>query len=535
MAGSPQQLEWYIARDGSQHGPISDSEMRKFVELGHLRPADLVWCASFTEWVTGAQAFPEILGARSGDSSNPPVSSPPVSKPPASRPAQTQDNTRRAVQERSGAAAPSQVATRAEADRPVGPRAPGAGRDPRQGGFQGWPDPDAAGPSDRDVSRPTRQAGGTPATSRGEASHPGQHAAPTFDAGIGVDRGRHPGGQPHGGNAPSPDASGFGQLGAASGGFGPMARQPGFDGRRNGEADGDGPEGEISEDGRKPRRNGVGRLAGIVATVLIVSGLAWVGWQNRALLNGFSALGNVMMTRISSSESPESYRTSPYFAEGSTPEAVDAALQRTAIWRVLKRDYADWYGERVADIVRMRSEKQDEQKISKFMADVIVVLRRKNAQTALQSSPAHLKNMASSFIANLKSLATRDAQTCFGFISFGEATPFMLELSKTPTFAEPMQRQMLSIFEAISQARKDRVVHPSTRRTDYDVLSAELTARGWTQEDLTTFSNPKKLSGSPAEKVCRMVQDWFTAQLSLKDAELQSRLLAESLKPLVFG
>jgi hypothetical protein len=242
-----------------------------------------------------------------------------------------------------------------------------------------------------------------------------------------------------------------------------------------------------------------------------------------------------MLTRISSSEPPELYRLSPYVAEGTTSEAVDAALQRTAVWRVLKRDYADWYNERVADVVRMRSEKQDEKTISKFIADVIVVLRRKHAQTALQSSPEHLKRMAGSFIANLKSLATRDAQTCFGFISFGEATPFMLELSKTPTFAEPMQRQMLSIFDAVADARKQRRIHPTTRRADYDLLSAELTARGWTQDDLTTFSNPKKLSGSPAEKVCRMVQDWFTAQLSLKDPELQSRLLAESLKPLVFG
>ena len=37
------------------------------------------------------------------------------------------------------------------------------------------------------------------------------------------------------------------------------------------------------------------------------------------------------------------------------------------------------------------------------------------------------------------------------------------------------------------------------------------------------------------DKVCALVQDWFSTQLELKDAELQSRLLAESLKPLVGG
>ena len=163
------------------------------------------------------------------------------------------------------------------------------------------------------------------------------------------------------------------------------------------------------------------------------------------------------------------------------------------------------------------------------------VQRRKTATMALSASPDHLRQMATAFLGNLRQLSARDAQSCFGFISFGEASAYMLELSKTSTFAEPLQRQLTAIFEAVADGRKQPNYYAATRRTDYDVLTAELTARGWTQDDLMTFSDARRLSSSPPEKVCRMVQDWFTVQLSLKDPELQSRLLAESLKPLVQG
>jgi GYF domain 2 len=45
-----QALHWYIARDGQQHGPISDAEMKKFVELGHLDPYDLLWRDGIPSW-----------------------------------------------------------------------------------------------------------------------------------------------------------------------------------------------------------------------------------------------------------------------------------------------------------------------------------------------------------------------------------------------------------------------------------------------------------------------------------------------------
>lgn len=66
------EIQWFIARDGKQHGPVSDLEMRKLVELGHLRPSDLLWRQGFPDWRPAPAVF---------------ASQPPF--PPANRPFQS--------------------------------------------------------------------------------------------------------------------------------------------------------------------------------------------------------------------------------------------------------------------------------------------------------------------------------------------------------------------------------------------------------------------------------------------------------------
>ena len=56
-------VEWFLARDGQQHGPLSDSELHKFMELGHLRAEDLVWRAGFDEWRPATDVFPQLADA----------------------------------------------------------------------------------------------------------------------------------------------------------------------------------------------------------------------------------------------------------------------------------------------------------------------------------------------------------------------------------------------------------------------------------------------------------------------------------------
>ena len=571
MAGTGPQIEWYLARDGAQHGPLSDVEMRAFVQLGHLRPGDLVWRAGFADWRPGQQVTAEL--------SEPVAPAAPPAAPAmqaggtggvATTTAATTGasaNQGRAAEptaNRTSASSPGQAAARhaeqqaardpAQYGTPRG-AAPGAAEpatavrasvssSPGQPG-QAWPEPTA-----RPVTQP--KAGSLQAALRGPLqarrqpvpagqplgqparAMPGHDGAPTgqpssqpnAEANAPAGRGRpldrdfkldfHPTGIPTTESQTDPENVAPGRRVAAT---------------RNIDRDDDG---AVDDDGDRPKR-GVVRTAAFAAAVLILLGSGWIAWQNRGMLPGMSAIGGVVLARLSSSSSPETFQAAPFVADGDSRDDIDRALQKTALWRVLKRDYAEWYGERLADVERMRSQKADEKTVSKFLADVVVVQRRKTAANALAASPEHLRQMAGAFIGNLKQLAARDAQTCFGFISFGEANAYMLELTKTPTFAEPLQRQLTAIFEAVADGRKAPKFYAATRRTDYDVLTAELTARGWTQDDLLTFSDARRLSSSPPDKVCRMVQDWFTVQLSLKDAELQGRLLAESLKPLVHG
>ena len=49
------------------------------------------------------------------------------------------------------------------------------------------------------------------------------------------------------------------------------------------------------------------------------------------------------------------------------------------------------------------------------------------------------------------------------------------------------------------------------------------------------FSDERALPRAAPEKVCQLVHDWFAAQLDIKDADMQLRLLVDSLKPVVAG
>jgi len=58
MTGNGPRTEWYIARDGEQHGPLSEAEMRAFIERRYLRATDLVWREGFVDWRPAPLIFP---------------------------------------------------------------------------------------------------------------------------------------------------------------------------------------------------------------------------------------------------------------------------------------------------------------------------------------------------------------------------------------------------------------------------------------------------------------------------------------------
>ena len=60
MNAPESEIQWFLARDGKQHGPVTDAEMAKLVELRHLKPTDLVWRAGFSDWRPASSVFPPL-------------------------------------------------------------------------------------------------------------------------------------------------------------------------------------------------------------------------------------------------------------------------------------------------------------------------------------------------------------------------------------------------------------------------------------------------------------------------------------------
>src|SRR5512145_1583180 len=83
MSGPASDAQWYLARDGKQHGPISEAELTQFIEQGHLQPNDLVWREGFADW------RPAMLVFAPGGS-NPAAARP---APPPRRPMARQPDT----------------------------------------------------------------------------------------------------------------------------------------------------------------------------------------------------------------------------------------------------------------------------------------------------------------------------------------------------------------------------------------------------------------------------------------------------------
>lgn len=70
MGLPPSKVEWHLARNGKEYGPLSDPELAKFIELGHLEPDDLLWREGFSDWQPAAKLFPrqqEVPNARHTD------------------------------------------------------------------------------------------------------------------------------------------------------------------------------------------------------------------------------------------------------------------------------------------------------------------------------------------------------------------------------------------------------------------------------------------------------------------------------------
>jgi hypothetical protein len=415
MSSPASQTQWYLAREGQQFGPLSEVELARIIELGHLQPTDLLWREGFPDWRPALVVFP--------------------------------------------------------------PRKPAAARPAGPARFPAAPGPQARG--QREPS-PVRQ----------------------------------------------------GQV-LGTGAIGPAARQSQV------------PRGRYAEPYEEGSPRG-GKLKRFILLLIVLGALAAAGLyaypDRKELISYLKALPSRLPASLFGADAVgtgadrKNIEASPLRGFSGASEAIDATLQGTPLWRVIKREFPDWYAERLKEAASLAAENKGDAAIAQRMAQALVALRRQNAAHALAASFPHLRAIASSFFANLVELRKQSVEACYEFVSHGEASPLIISLMQRPAQATHLQAQLVDVFEAIADGRKTPRVYPQPRKTDYDALAADLTSkRGWSQADLQLFSDERALARAGPEKVCQLVHDWFAAQLAVKDPDTQLRLLVDSLKPVVAG
>ena len=388
MSAPASEAQWYLARDGQQFGPISEAEMSKLVELGHLQPNDLLWREGFPDWRPALVVFP----------------------PP--------------------------------------------------------------GPALSSRPKPTRPAAGASRTAAGDDG--------AANLVVPADRGGH-----------------------------------------------------VAGDEARPRR-----WRAVVAFLLIAVILAGAGglaYPYRAELAGFLKSLTAPSGAMAIADR-RSLETPPLKGFGAgAPDAIDANLQASALWRVIKPQFPDWYTQRINEAAQLARDKKDDAVIGQYLARKLVELRRQQVANGLSAKLETLKMVATAYFDTLAKLRSHSAEACYGFINRGEAEPLIVGLLQGSEHTAHLQAQLTAVFEAIAEGRQLPRVHPQPTQAQYEMLANELAKRGWTPEDFKLLSSKQAMAQGAPDKVCQLVHDFFAAQLSLPDADVQMRLLVNSLIPVFAG
>ena len=569
MSQNNEQIEWYIARDGQQHGPLSQAELDKFVEFGHLKPNDLLWRAGFPDWRVASAVF-QI-----------PPPPPAVPVPPAPE-----------VRADSGPGG-GQAARR---DDPASQAPASTGQGAVHGGLAADRRPAATSGQAHDPHDARATAGGSPQAAQGSASffdawqeaesRAGQRGGPEPAATRQV---AQPIQQPlrHGATddqaaarAEGPRPSGLDARTAATVGTldDPAPRSLQADDRRRlgddayDDDDEDFDDYEYEEGGRSS-------WLGIAATILILGLIGAGGWFAYNNQNEIAALyadlvgdGKATSEAVEIVRAPEEatreaargdggssgdYRTALQPAPNtvapaanpsttasisnqvaSDPSAATLAnvpLLKSRTWSYAEREFAAWTSKQLDQAREMAAANMSVTEINNFLVSAFVEFRRDNAALALLASPDRLNKVATAFVDSLKVLTNQGPENCYAFISSGEGTASLAPVYFQPAVIDKIDEQMLAIMGAIVDAKSNPSARSPPRAEDFDKLSGELNQRGWSDADLKLFSNPDALSRAKPEVVCRLVTEWFATQTTLADAEARDRLIAASLRPVIGG
>ncbi len=499
MTAMPPEIQWYIARDGKQYGPLSEPEMKLFVDGGHLKPTDLVWRPGFSDWTPAMAAFPAIVP-------------PQPTAPPAGYAGPGATNGQIVTQPAPSSAQAVRSATTAGGNasdglttEPRSAQAPAAAAGPTHQRQPSWsaasePDPGLRNGEPGASVSPMASAMAAGATRPSSATTTQSALAPAGSATVQR--------EPTAGTAARSMGSGRPD---AEAGRSVIGVEPGFPGD------------DTDDAGGTSRSRAF--TVGLVATALLLAGGGgWLAYRQQDAIKSFFARSG----GISS--------TAQAFTVGAGPaEAIDGRLQRTALWSNVKREFPHWYEERIKETAKLAAEKKPDAAMAKYLLESLVALRRKHANDALAASPAKLVNVAQAFLGNLKRISSESTSACYSFISQGEASPAVVDLLQKPETHQNVQAQLTAVFEAIADGRKTQTKHTAPDKSDYDALAEQLTRLGWSQADLQLFADPRALARTSHDRVCKMVQDWFSAHIAVKDQGAQERLLVETLRPVVAG
>jgi hypothetical protein len=491
---------WFLARDGQQYGPITSAEMKKIIELGQLADTDLVWNETLTEWAPAQVAIDALSPPAPAPRPASELPPPPQPAPPAPQPS---DSTR------------YDTASRQESEPTRGRTEPSSATD---GTY-------------RETYRDPRGADAYGATADAGAAH--QHGDPSSHDRYDpyASRGRREtyadprAGQPRPEPRPEPRANTVAPE--------PHRRDVAVDDRFDDDDDGD--------------NSGSVALKAIAAGLLIalIGGGGWLAYQNRASLmamvdqNGANAANTPV---VRANETTGGANTPALRTTSTTTSSINrsqangrAAFLDTAAWKSVATTFPEWAGEREQQAQSMLQSGQSQADVRKHLIDELAKLRRRHANDALSASPTALRSVATAFLTNLRTLTGRSPKICYEFISKGETSAQILPLLDDAEAGEPLLKQMHTVVQAIANGRETPQTYLPPRQSDYSMISTELSKMGWTGADMRLFGDPQKLAAAEPEKVCQLVTDWFTAQLMISDQTIQSRLLVQSLRPVVAG
>ena len=548
MSDTEQEIQWYIARDGKQHGPLSETEMRLFVKGNHLKQSDLLWKPGFPDWKPAQTVFPPTPKNPTGNPAQPATPKGATKTKP--------DNTQRSNDTASQGSNPN-ASTNAQASTGKSPQPETPSTDNLSSRKQ---EPTSAtrqtSPHDKRV-----QAKTSPANAQGKTSpstSPNDSTASTpVKSGSSID--------PAAPGASTPQAKealrntpiqGYGQPQSG------RQSQAGARQRANpAEQSTDktvSPSLAHSPDVRTQTNSGSGTtgiqwaLSGAIA--IFVGGAAYFGYTysdqlssiaQTTMSGGMATSSRTPPVVTSKSDTKTAAKPTPV-TPAPTPAAppttkanvsidnLDSQFQKSALWALLKSEYPEWYSARLQQAINLNATGNDPEVTKKLLAE-IVALRRKHAANALAATPGKLEGIAAAFLSNLKRLSEHSTEACYTFISKGELSPQVVDLMTSKTYGPAFETQATMIFEAISEGRKSPIKRERANKDDYNVLAKQLGTMGWTQKDLQLFANPQALAAAPPATVCKLVQDWFAAHIALSNTAVKDRLLSETLRPVVTG